>query len=389
MKTPAELARKWQQQWESADYREQRLLNPESWPISLPIGRPTPADFVNHTGRLREHVERWRAVRVGRVHFESLRFRAGSESVELPVEWELRRPSEWAQATNNLSMQREYERLGRLIAATDPLFHRILIRQRSLTADKSESEVIHAGRVAMALNPGCADGRPLRALSIAGTDSKFFERHRNLIVQFLDARFAEEVSDQGLEAFLGALDERDHWLLIAPLDPGLLPFKQQRIRASELIATSLPGSHVLIVENERCIHQLPCLPQTVAILGAGLNLEWMQADWLQIKQIGYWGDIDTWGLQMLARARQLRPELTALLMTQQIFESQRLTLAVCEPTPADEEPPSALDETEKALYRYLCEAEKGRLEQEFLPQATVSTALKAWREGSTEAKLRD
>ena len=120
------------------------------------------------------------------------------------------------------------------------------------------------------MTAGCALGRPLRALSALGVDSKFFERNRGLLIQLLDVRFEGEVSDRGLgEEFLGALSEGDHWLLVAPLGPGLLPFSQQRIRASELQSVALPGSHVLIVENERCLHQLPALADTVACWGRG------------------------------------------------------------------------------------------------------------------------
>jgi hypothetical protein len=96
-----------------------------------------------------------------------------------------------------------------------------------------------------------------------------------------------------LEGFLGALSEGDHWLLVAPLGPELLPFSQQRVRASELRGMALPGSHVIIVENEQCLHQLPPVADTVAVLGAGLNLEWMQSEGLGTKRIGYWGDLDT------------------------------------------------------------------------------------------------
>jgi hypothetical protein len=57
------------------------------------------------------------------------------------------------------------------------------------------------------------------------------------------------------------------------------------------------------------------------------------------KQLGYWGDLDTWGLQMLATARWYRPELRALLMTRDIFDAHAALSAVTEPSPAAESPP--------------------------------------------------
>src|SRR5690606_28740778 len=127
----------------------------------------------------------------------------------------------------------------------------------ALIAEKRAEEVIQACDLASQVYPGCANGLPLRRLGMAGVDSKFFERHRSLIIKLLDVRFNGLVSELGLETFLGALDETDHWLLVADLDGSLLPFRLMRVRHTELLTNSLPGSRLLIVENERCVHQLP------------------------------------------------------------------------------------------------------------------------------------
>jgi hypothetical protein len=378
MKSPAELARRWAKQWDVADSRERRLLLPQAWPVSLSIGKPTPAQFTRHTDQVRAHLQRWRAVKVGRVVWEQTSFRGGSEPVDLPVEWVLTSPTEWAMACSDPSIQNEYERLARLVSATNPLFHRSLVRQRHLLQDKPDEQVLKAVEVTMALSPGCASGRPLRALSICGIDSKFWERHRSLLLHLLDVRFDGQVSDLGLEAFLGAPDEGEHWLLIVPLVEGLLPFTQQRVRARELTATPLPASHVLIVENERCLHQLPRLPDTIAVLGAGLNLAWMDAAWLRERRVAYWGDIDTWGLVMLAEARRRQRHLQPLLMSFEVFAEIHSTVAVVESRPAGEEPPGELTGSEQDLYRFLRGLVRGRVEQEFVPRDRVLAELERW-----------
>lgn len=381
MKSPAELALRWARQWEVADTREQRLLDARAWPISLPIGKPSTAEFTQRTTDVREHLKRWRAVGVGRVLWESVTYRGGSEAVDVPVQWVLDSPSEWSAACDDAAVRKEFERLGRLVAAADPVFHRTLVRQRHLLQDKPEAEISQAIELARVLTPGCAAGRPLRALGVCGVDSKFFERHRALIAQLLDARFDGRVSDLGLEAFLEALDESEHWLLIAPLAPGLLPFAQQRVRAREIATQPLPGSHLVIVENERCLHQLPSLLDTVAILGAGLNLEWLCAEWLQDRRIAYWGDLDTWGLLMLSRARERQPHLEPLLMSARLFDALAATSAVVESSPAGEQPPNGLTDRERELYVYLRKLEKGRLEQEMVPREQVMTEFVEWRAG--------
>ena len=76
--------------------------------------------------------------------------------------------------------------------------------------------------------------------------------------------------------------------------PAARAFARQRVPASELQATPLPAAHILLVENERCLHLLPRpLAGTIAILGAGRNLAWLAAPWLQARRVAYWGDIDT------------------------------------------------------------------------------------------------
>jgi hypothetical protein len=204
------------------------------------------------------------------------------------------------------------------------------------------------------------------------------ERHRTLMTQLLDVLFDGEVDNLGLEGFLGALDDTDHWLLIAPLGRGLLPFRQLRIRAKELMAATLPGSRVLVVENESSLYQLPQVSDTVAILGAGLNLGWLEAPRFDGKQLAYWGDLDTWGLQMLATARVYRPQLRALLMTRDILDAYAALSAVPELSPAAESPPIALTESESMLYRHMLTLERGRLEQEFLPADQVHHAVATW-----------
>jgi hypothetical protein len=381
MKSPAELALRWAKQWEVTDTREQRLLNARSWPVSLPIGKPSTAEFTQRTRDVREHLKRWRAVGVGRVLWEPVTYRGGNEPVDVPVQWVLDSPSEWSAACDEPAVRKEFERLGRLVAAADPVLHRTLVRQRYLLQDKPEAELVQAIELARVLHPGCAAGRPLRTLGACGIDSKFFERHRALIVQLLDARFDGQVSELGLEAFLEALDESEHWLLVAALAPGLLPFVQQRVRAREIATQPLPGSHLVIVENERCLYQLPPLPDTVVVLGAGLNLEWLHAAWLQERRIAYWGDLDTWGLLMLSRARERQPHLESILMSRELFDALAPTSAVVEGNPAGEQRPGVLSDPEWELYLYLRRLEKGRLEQEMIPRERVMTEFMKWRSG--------
>ncbi|WP_027994580.1 DUF2220 domain-containing protein [Simplicispira psychrophila] len=145
----------------------------------------------------------------------------------------------------------------------------------------------------------------------------------------------------------------------------------------------LPARRILLVENERSLHQLQqlCLsqplPDTMAVLGSGLNLSWLAAPWLQQCDVAYWGDVDTWGLATLATARRHLPQLHALLMDRATFDAHA-DCAVAEPVRANESSPDGLQPPEIALMQHLRTLDKGRLEQKFLPVEAVATAFATW-----------
>jgi hypothetical protein len=382
MKRPADLSPRWARQWQNPDLREARLLDESTWPVSLPIGRPSAADISSNWEELAATIRLWRDLHTGNVIWEFTTFRATGAPIDLPVAWEIRSPDEWAAACHDRTVRTEYESLRNILASTDPIFHAAFVRERSLWKNKSTSETIQAAHLAMLLSPGCAEGRPLRALSLAGIDSKFFERHRSLIVRLLDLRHDGEVSRQGLETFLDAWRESDHWLLLADLgQPLTLSFPRMRVRASDLATTGIPARAILIVENESCLHLLPQdLPGVIAVLGTGNNLTWLNSTWLQNVHLAYWGDLDTWGLTLLARARNHAPHLTPLLMSREVFDLHKDS-AVPENTPASGTTPMHVTPDEAALYQHLLGSTVGRLEQEFLPAPMVQRAICMWAAG--------
>jgi hypothetical protein len=381
MKSPAELKALLRRQWENRALREARLLRAESsWPIVVPIGRPSPRLIRANLEVVRSHVETWRRVKVGEVVWEAIRYRAAEGLVDIPLGWKIRRPSEWIDACGDDSIRQECQALATLVEQSDPSFHSLLVRQRYLWRDKPLGEVIQAARLAMNLRPGLAAGRPLRALSVEGIDTKFFERNGRLVTSLLDRRFDGEVSKIGLEVFLGALTEGDHRLLVMDLDGSLLPFRKQWVRSFELPEAALPGEKLLIVENESCQHLIPNVPRTVAVLGAGFDLAWASGLQLANKRIAYWGDIDTWGLQFLAKAREAIGALDALMMTADVF-NRFVDSAVPEPVVAGTNLPVNLSQSERSLYKLLLNESRGRLEQEFLPEEFIHEAILNWARG--------
>lgn len=370
MKSPSELAKQLARQWHNNALRAQRLLTPEPWPLKLSIGQPTSSQVLQQAARVQQHIQRWRQVTVGQVVFEHKKYRRFAEAVELPSYWYINSPSEWVQACQDATARDEFVVLSQLISASDSSMHELLVRERSLWRGKPLNELLDTLTLAQKLTPGCAKGQPLRLLSGYGVDTKFVERHHTLLRRLLDTRFAGAASEQGLLNFLDALDEKDHWLLVRPLVEGLLPFQRLRLASTELAQTALPARRILLVENERCEHLLPPLQDCIAVLGAGFDLAWLAGQALEGKQLYYWGDLDTWGLAMLARARQLRPSLQAVMMTQEVF-TDYAGFAVHEPQRAGDFDQSYLTPSEQALLAHLQAQTKGRLEQEFIPLKRV------------------
>ncbi len=378
MKSPAEISKKLARQWQSADQREQRLLTDINWPLRMAIGKPTAEQFKHSSVLVRNHVQRWREEKIGTVEWQAVKYQAASTMVDIPTHWGLQTADEWVAACDDKQISREFKRLSDIISRVDAAFHRLLVRQRSLWQQIDPEEVLQCCRLALLLKPGIAAGRPLRALSLANIDSKFIENHRSLLSKLLNICYRGTLEDASLEDFLGAAEDNEHWLLVVPLSTGLFPFQQLRLRASELAQLSLPGSHLLIVENEQCRHQLPKLDNTIAILGAGLNLSWLANPHFKNRQLAYWGDIDSWGLKMLSIARGIQPHLSPLLMDKDSFDRYQ-QYAVAEPQNAGDKIPESLTDREVSLYQYLLTKEKGRLEQEFIRADDVHRVLKDWR----------
>ncbi|MFW2178323.1 MULTISPECIES: Wadjet anti-phage system protein JetD domain-containing protein [unclassified Moraxella] len=243
----------------------------------------------------------------------------------------------------------------------------------------------------------CAMGLPLRSFSLAmlvgvlaedgqrlyqdfladlRLDSKFFERHQWLLSRLLDLRFDGQATALGLATFLGSENYTGGWLRLYDGSTQWLPFAHVRIRAMDLQASDIPFDKILIIENEQCLDLLPPLSDVLVILGAGLNLVWLQSQGWQDKHVFYWGDIDTWGMAMLATAQRYQPHVQAILMDEATLHAHHASQVV-EPVAysiADNAPLAGLTAPQQVLFDYL-KAHAIRLEQEYIEKSWLNNAL--------------
>ena len=184
----------------------------------------------------------------------------------------------------------------------------------------------------------------------------------------------------GLLQWLECKPKPDGWVTIRPLCFKLqdeIGFPILRLPGQELLQYPLPGKRIIIVENLESGLSLPSLPNTLVICGQGNNLSWMQANWLKVRNVYYWGDIDSHGLKMLALARSYVPSILAILMDQKTLMSHTDSM-VMEISPT-KEPEQGLTSSEKELFKLLQSGKLpgDRLEQERIKSCVINRALKA------------
>lgn len=382
MKSPQQIADYLARQWRHTDTRLARMLpQPDTqpmWPWDVTIGLPSAKTIRKNIDSVRAHIRTWRNVHIGQVLWEQRRYRDLNGEVALPKHWRLNDSHTWAHATRNEDIQHLHASYAKIFSAVPKTYHDLLLRRPACVRKIGADAIITLTQLATKLKPGHAQGAPLRGLAIEGIDTKFIETHHLLLTELLDIHHDGQVAKQGLEVFLGADAAGGHWLLVVDLDGSLMPVPQCRIRARDLAQWNPPCERLLIVENEQCMHLLPPMPNTLAILGSGRNLKWLTNPSFRHKIMGYWGDIDSWGLVMLANAQKQQPHCQALMMDVATFHHHH-NQTVTEPTSVtwSNLPPHTNPEV-KQCFETLAKSNRNRLEQECLNRDYVWQTIHAW-----------
>lgn len=162
----------------------------------------------------------------------------------------------------------------------------------------------------------------LRAIPIEHIDTKFVERHDKVILSVLRTlSLCKE--DESLEDYLEVEAKPEGFAHIRVLDEILCErYPYMMVPASLLMTIEPPGDNLIVVENIQSGLMIPKLKNTSVIFGCGRNLSWAKASWLKDKkQIFYWGDLDSWGYEMLCEFREnSKCEVVSLLMDKTVFE---------------------------------------------------------------------
>lgn len=214
-----------------------------------------------------------------------------------------------------------------------------------------------------------ASGWRIRQLPIRGIDTKWLERHRQVVESLHSA-----VSGRNS---LGLLDA-PNVVRLRFLDPALRPGGLCDVSApvGELAAMHVTPRIIFVVENLETMFAMPELPGAVVVHGGGYAARRLRGiPWIRSGRIVYWGDLDSDGFAILHALRSGCEDVTSVLMDEDTLLAYR-DLWVPEPKAAVGTYSTLTESEQRALDRIRAEGNV-RLEQERIDWAVAVLTLKA------------
>lgn len=313
-------------EWENRRNLKQRLLNQRPFPIEISLKVPTDQQARDNLGHFHAFFKAWTDFAYPElVEWQERQYRQLSEQ-RVPVKLRI---FSLQQLTELLGAEQQLENwLNEISSFLQQSFvhdrhqHRLfqtLIHHLEQIERYSQQEWQWLIQLIEQLKPNIGAGLYLRALPLSAVNTKFLEQNLLLTEVICNVLYDDEiVLAGGLLAWLDCLDSPKGWLTIKPVCPnvqeklGGLPVFQ--LSTEVLDQFELPAERIIVVENIQSGLACPNLENSIVVCGGGKNISWMNAKWLQHKQVFYWGDIDSEGLNILSMVRQKIPHVIALMM---------------------------------------------------------------------------
>lgn len=354
------------------------------WPLRVPLGTPTEADAAADIAAVRAWVASWLTKSgVGTVETEERRWaRLGTQT--LPVALSLQSAREVALWCG------QEERWLRAVARLEQVFQRwpalrdvaSMGKYFDVLADYSDLDFDRLLNITAWLRDNPASGLYVRQLPVLGVDTKWLEKRTGLVTELLGLVRGALGKNGFFEATgLRRMPQRIRMrVLCSELRTKVGGLSDVEATVEDLALLDLQPSAVLMVENLASGASLPDMAGVVAFIGLGNAVTLLtQLPWVQGLPAVYWGDLDTYGIAILGRARRVFPGLRSILMDEGTLE-QFKALTVQEPVQCLEADLDFLTEAERAVFLGLKAGAWGprlRLEQERIPWPIADTALRA------------
>ena len=234
-------------------------------------------------------------------------------------------------------------------------------------------------------------GVHIRQVPVDGVHTKLISTHEKLLSRLLEANLPANAVDRSATSFtsrFGFTSPDRQVLLVGRGDALGLPATRSAeygavfwpVGALAALDVDAAGIDTLLVtENKLSAETAPSRPGRLALWGSGNEVGSVLAalPWLDRVRVLYWGDIDTYGLAILARVRQVAAHVQPVLMDLPTLLAHRQHWVVEAKQYRDTLPPTlTADETE--LYATLRSGSLGdrvRLEQEYIRFDNVVEAL--------------
>lgn len=391
--TPADIRAELEKRWQRGQLLAETLSDSGLFPLRLSLRQPSTAQLSDDFAAARSWVENWQNAdsRFFQIEWRDINHKQLGRN-RLPAAVLFATP---ADAAAFLKKSKELARFIELAQTLPDGFDRLRewpgkYPLRVLEhAEQWPKLLAVAGWIIEHPRPGIY----LRQISLPGIDTKFIERHKKLLSEWLDLLLPDTAIDRqhsgigGFELRYGFL-ARPQLIRFRLLDNGLAiaGLSDLTVTAEEFAALNLPVRRVFVTENDINGLAFPPVEGGMVIFGRGYGFEALaQAAWLRDKEIHYWGDIDTHGFAILGQFRRYFPQTRSLLMDEATLLSHRAHW-VTEASPGKTEL-SHLAAEEAAMYDALRDnrfGENVRLEQEYVGFALLTERLSALRESSEE-----
>ncbi len=383
------LARK--HYWENRRVLKTLMIGERSFPLHIPLKAPSAKQTMQDLAHFRAWIERWKSFAMpDLLHWKTVDFRQLGEQ-QLPLRITIGSFQQLTQFCGAAAVAQSARWQANMLPLLKRYRHEqvypVLVGHIEIVEGLGNNDAELLAHVLPQLQRGPGAGGYLRALPLTGVDTKFVEASSGLIEALLDAvHEGEIVACGGLYRWLdcrhGPRGLAQGVPIVRPLSPGtrhayqglpLLQLSAELLRQHELSATN-----ILVVENVQSGLALPDLDDTIAVIGGGRNVSWMDASWLTTKRVAHWGDIDTWGLAILSDARTSLATLEPLMMDMATLKAHEARM-VQEPAPL-RTLPAQLTDQEQRLFLDLTAGRflSTRLEQERISSDFISAALQAW-----------
>jgi len=211
-------------------------------------------------------------------------------------------------------------------------------------------------------------------------DTKFVERHKTILRQWLDLLLpasAIDVNETKFARRFGLRDGQPH-RAIRLLDPRLrqelgLPFVELSLPLESIAKLTVRNTTVFIVENDLNLLTLPRFHRGIGIRGEGNAVNRLEAlRWLSTNRMFYWGDVDVDGFVILSRLRNLFSHVESIMMdcdTMHCHEGY-----IVDGNDSAPPVPTNLTPSERAAFAF-CSQNNCRLEQEKIFKPLVDQAF--------------